>query len=219
MVRKRGIGEELAAMYDTLFEGFGPQGWWPGRTRFEVIVGAILTQNTAWTNVEKAIAGLKRKKLLNLSAMNSADVSVLAEVIRPAGYFNIKARRLKNFTAYLADNYGANLDRFFRKPDAELREELLGINGIGPETADSILLYAAKRPQFVVDAYTMRVFERHGLLSAGAGYDHVKGLFMENLAPDVGLFNEYHALIVRVGKDFCRPRSPRCEACPLGEFL
>ena len=207
----------LEDYYAALLASFGPQGWWPGRTRFEMMVGAILTQNTAWTNVEKAIARLRKEKLLTPDKMHAVEEGRLASLIRSAGYFNIKARRLKNITARLLESGG--LDRFLRKDAGELRVDLLSINGIGPETADSIMLYAAGKSEFVVDAYTKRIFLRHGLVEEKDGYEQVKALFMDNLAPDAGVFNEYHALIVRTGKDYCRTRSPLCGECPLKGFL
>lgn len=212
-------GRAPIAYYESLYAAFGPQGWWPGRTRFEIIAGAILTQNTAWTNVEKAIKNLKRARLLVPARMRGASNGELALLIKPAGYFNVKARRLKNFTNHLFDNYGGSLDRFLRKDPATLRGELLGINGIGPETADSIILYAAGLPEFVVDAYTKRIALRHGLANEKAGYEELKAYFMENLPPDRALFNEYHALLVKTGKDYCKTGVPRCGLCPLNGFL
>ncbi len=217
---KRGnLSSILTSYYSSLFSAFGPQGWWPGRTRFEVITGAILTQNTAWTNVEKAIRNLRERKVLCPERMRALPHNELAGLIRPAGYFNIKARRLRSFLDHLYFEHKGSLDKLLRQDSRKLRPELLSINGIGPETADSIILYAAGRPEFVVDAYTKRIFERHGLVGGGAGYEEVKALFMENLPPDARIFNEYHALIVRTGKDFCRPGEPRCDSCPLSRHL
>jgi len=215
----RETGERLTAFYDALFESFGPQGWWPGRTRFEVIVGAILTQNTSWSNVERAIGNLRAGRLLNPEKLHALDLKELSGLIRPAGYFNVKAGRLKNFLDFLFSKYGGSISRLFNKKGEGTRGELLAVVGIGPETADSILLYAGGRPEFVVDAYTRRVFSRHGLVGPVASYDEVKSLFMENLEPDSKVFNEYHALIVRVGKHYCKPREPMCSRCPLEEFL
>ncbi|MBI5888686.1 MAG: endonuclease III domain-containing protein [Deltaproteobacteria bacterium] len=209
----------ISAWYESLFGAFGPQGWWPGRTRFEVIVGAILTQNTAWINVEKAITRLKRARLLVPRRMHAVDVAELAEQIRPAGYFNVKAKRLKNFTAHLFEKHDGSLDRLLRGNTAGLRAGLLSVSGIGPETADSILLYAGGHPEFVVDAYTRRIAVRHGLAGEDAGYEELKSLFMENLREDARVFNEYHALIVKTGKDFCKTKKPLCESCPLKKFL
>lgn len=219
MTRRKGLSTVLTEYYSSLFSAFGPQGWWPGRTRFEVVTGAILTQNTAWTNVEKAIRNLRERRILNPERMRSLSHDELASLIRPAGYFNIKAKRLRSFLDHLHSEHKGSLDKLLKQDSQKLRAELLSINGIGPETADSIILYAAVLPEFVVDAYTRRIFERHGLLKGGAGYDDVKALFMENLPLDARLFNEYHALIVRTGKDFCRPREPRCASCPLSKHL
>jgi endonuclease III related protein len=204
----------LLPVYRRLYTAFGPQHWWPGRTRLEIIVGAILTQNTAWSNVEKAIARLRRARALNVRALHGAPLARLADWIRPAGYFRVKARRLRAFTAMLTARHGGDLRRLFRLPTAALRRELLAVNGIGPETADSILLYAAGRPVFVVDAYTRRFMMRHGWIGADAGYDDVARVFTERLPRSARLYNEYHALIVALGKNFCRPR-PRCGECPL----
>ncbi len=205
----------LKKNYQKLYTAFGPQQWWPGDTAFEVIVGAILTQNTAWINVEKAICNLKKAKLLNPKRLHDLSHAELAQYIRPAGYFNIKAKRLKHFLNYLFDNYGGRLDRMFRKRTDALRRELLSVNGIGPETADSILLYAGSHPVFVADAYTKRVFSRHQIIKEGADYHDIQKLFMDNLPHDIKMFNEYHALIVRVGKGFCRNSKPLCSRCPL----
>jgi endonuclease-3 related protein len=207
-------GNRLTEIYNLLFERFGPQHWWPGETQFEIIVGAILTQNTNWTNVEKAISNLKGADLLTPGKLYEIDTAKLAELIRPAGYFNIKAKRLKNFLAWFFKRYDGQLEKLENVPVAKLREELLSIKGVGPETADSILLYALNKPAFVVDAYTARAAVRHHLIDADADYNGLKELFQSNLAADVKLFNEYHALLVRVGKEFCRPTA-RCSVCPL----
>ena len=204
----------LQAVYSDLYRAWGPQHWWPGRTRFEVIVGAILTQNTAWANVEKAIRNLRVARALTPRALHEAELDTLAEWIRPAGYFNVKARRLRAFTDLLVDRFDGKLNRLFALETSLLRTTLLSVNGIGPETADSILLYAGQRPRFVIDAYTRRVLERHGWAAADATYDEVAALFMQALPRDVALYNEFHALFVRLGKDHCKPR-PQCAACPL----
>ncbi|HEY4715867.1 MAG TPA: endonuclease III domain-containing protein [bacterium] len=209
------LSTNLKKTYKKLFTAFGPQHWWPGDTPFEVIVGAILTQNTAWTNVEKAIHNLKKAKLLTPGKLHDLSQDEIAKYIRPAGYFNIKAKRLKHFLNYLFDNYGGNLKKMFKKRTDALRRELLSVNGIGPETADSILLYAGNHPVFVVDAYTKRIFSRHQVVKADAEYHDIQELFMKNLPHDVKMFNEYHALIVKAGKDFCRTRKPLCSRCPL----
>lgn len=233
----------LKKNYQKLFAAFGPQHWWPGDTPFEVIVGAILTQNTAWTNVEKAIRNLKKAKLLNPKKMHDLSQAELAKHIMPACYFNIKAKRLKCFLNYLFDNYGGSLNRMFKKRTDALRRELFEVNGIGPETADSILLYAGNHPVFVVDAYTKRIFSRHQFIKEDADYHDIQELFMKNLSHDINpvrslhnkkqsysirrllptkeasngvkMFNEYHALIVKIGKDFCRNKRPLCHRCPL----
>ena len=215
MVKDKQLSNTLKKTYEKLFAAFGPQHWWPGDTPFEIIVGAILTQNTAWTNVEKAIHNLKKAKLLTPGKLHDLSQDEIAKYIRPAGYFNIKAKRLKCFLNYLFDNYGGNLKKMFKKRTDALRRELLSVNGIGPETADSMLLYAGNHPVFVVDAYTKRIFFRHQVVKADAEYHDIQGIFMENLPHDVKMFNEYHALIVKAGKDFCRTRKPLCSRCPL----
>jgi endonuclease-3 related protein len=216
----------LGNVFRKLSRHFGPQDWWPGETPFEVMAGAILTQNTAWTNVEKAIANLKRHKRLRPNVMARTRVDLLARDIRPAGYFNVKAVRLKNFVRYFIAAYGGNIRRMKARPLGALRSELLAVNGIGPETADSILLYALDKPVFVIDAYTRRIFSRHRVAMNLRGpqwkslidrpYEEWQRLFTENLKPaSVRLYNEYHALIVALGKKYCRPKNPRCFACPL----
>jgi len=201
-------------IYQRLYDSFGPRGWWPGDSPFEVIVGAILTQNTSWENVEKAITRLKRDSLLHPERLYFIKESVLAEAIRPSGYYNIKARRLKKFMDFLFGEYEGDLSLMFYDDMETLRDKLLGINGIGPETADSILLYAGCKPVFVVDAYTRRVFSRHNFISANTSYHEIQDLFMKNLPKDVELYNEYHALIVHLGKNFCKKR-PNCTLCPI----
>ena len=205
---------ELMQVYRRLSRHYGDLHWWPGETPLEVSVGAILTQNTAWTNVEKAIKRLKESRSLSVRALSRLPHRHLARLIKAAGYFNIKARRLKNFISFLQNRYGGSLKRMFKKKTALLREELLSINGTGPETADSILLYAGQKPVFVIDAYTKRIFSRHGVMPYERSYDEFQNLFMKRLPPDAALYNQYHAMLVNVGKDFCRAR-PRCDACPL----
>ena len=204
----------LLEIYRKLFREFGPQRWWPGDTPFEIIVGAILTQNTAWGNVEKAIGNLKRRKLLTPKSLSRTPASTIARLIRPIGYYNIKTKRLKNFLDFLNRECGGSLKNMFKLDTQSLRVGLLGINGIGQETADSILLYAANRPVFVVDAYTKRIFARHGLAASDSAYEDLQGFFMSNLTADSRLYNEYHALIVITGKEFCR-KKPICRICPL----
>lgn len=208
----------LRAIYRDLYRAWGPQHWWPGRTRFEIIVGAILTQNTAWTNVEQAIRRLRDAGALEPTVLHRVDLRTLADWIRPAGYFNVKARRLRAFTDLLFDQFDGKLRRLFALDTARLREVLLSVNGIGPETADSILLYAGKRPRFVIDAYTRRVLVRHGWIGRRAGYEEMADLFMCALPEDVQLYNEFHALFVRLGKYHCKAR-PQCETCPLRNLL
>jgi endonuclease-3 related protein len=203
-------------IFQRLLDHYGPLRWWPAETPFEVCVGAILTQNTAWTNVEKAISALKAAGVLTPEGLRDVEPARLAELIRPAGYFNVKSQRLKDFMQWLDAGYGGSLERMFAGEWRPLRDELLAVRGIGPETCDSILLYAGHKPTFVVDAYTRRLFHRLGLLPEQVGYEATRALFMENLPPDVGLFNEYHALIVEQCKQFCRTR-PRCAGCPLAE--
>jgi endonuclease-3 related protein len=207
----------LREIFDRLLERFGPLNWWPAETPFEVCVGAILTQNTAWINVEKAIGALKQAGIMTAEALQRIDPGQLAGLVRPAGYFNVKSRRLKDFTAWLFLKHQGSLDCMFAGDWRELRTELLQARGIGPETADSILLYAGNKPSFVVDAYTRRLFLRLGLLAEGAGYDHIRDLFMSGLPEDVLLFNEYHALIVQQCKRFCRSKPLCSSGCPLGD--
>lgn len=202
-------------VYRKLYLRFGPQHWWPGDSPFEVIVGAILTQNTNWQNVSKAIANLKEARVLNPKKLYCLSEAKLAELIRPSGYYNIKAKRLKFFLDFLFKNYGGSLKRMFSRPLDNLRNEILGIKGVGPETADSILLYAGGFPIFVVDAYTKRIFSRYKLIAEDSDYVEVQGMFMQNLKKDVKLYNEYHALIVRLGKEICKKNNPKCEICPL----
>ena len=205
--------KDLLDIHDRLLEHFGPQQWWPAETEFEVIVGAILTQNANWKNVEKAIANLRENDLLSLEGIHSVNEEKLKGLIRPAGYYNSKARKLREFTNFLFENY-KDLDEFLALPQEELREQLLSVWGIGPETADSIVLYAAGKPSFVVDAYTKRIFSRMGLVEEGIEYDKLKYFFENNLPEDVGLYREFHALIVELGKNYCKTK-PLCGECPL----
>ncbi len=201
---------------------FGPQYWWPGRSRWEVMVGAILTQNTAWRNVELAIAELRRRHLLSRAAMLAAPVEELRAAIRSAGFYRQKARCLQTLAAWVQEHHGGSLTRLFRQPTAIVRKELLALPGIGPETADSILLYAGGHASFVVDAYTVRLLSRHGEAVAqgpGDGYAAIQSWFAAGLGQDVGRWQEMHALIVATGKEFCRKSVPRCTTCPLGPML
>ena len=209
-----GRGNHFLDIYNSLFKHFGPQDWWPGETPFEVIIGAILTQNTSWDNVEKAIVSLKASGKFTPEWLFKLPTDKLALLIKSSGYFNIKAKRLKNFLSFLFNDYEGNIDRMLKEDGHILRHKLLNVNGIGPETADSILLYAAEYPIFVVDAYTNRIFSRHGYIPADATYHQIQELFIGNLPKDTQLYNEYHALIVRVGKELCR-KTPRCNSCPI----
>jgi endonuclease-3 related protein len=204
----------LIKIYRTLYQTYGPRHWWPGETSFEVMVGAILTQNTSWRNVEKAIQKLKGKGVLNPEGIHHLKRSELARLIKSSGYYRIKTDRLKSFIDFLFEEYDGNIKKMGRERLGELREKLLGVKGIGPETADSILLYGLKKPIFVVDAYTRRILSRHGIISEKASYEEVQKLFMDYLPHDEKLFNEYHALFVYLGKTVCK-KIPRCELCPL----
>lgn len=233
--------------YLELVRHWGPQNWWPAQSRFEVIVGAFLTQNTAWGNVEKAIANLRSAHVLSVKGIRETGQSELEQLVRPSGYFRQKAQRLKNFVAFLDAAYGGSLDRMFAQPTEKLRAELLALNGVGPETADSILLYSGNHPVFVVDAYTRRILERHGVIDAKTGYEEIRALVEQEIGRAksgsltvarcgtnprhpvsrvsagqrgelVQHYNEFHALIVRTGVEYCR-KAPRCEGCPLRTFL
>jgi len=208
------IEKTLKRVYHRLLERYGPQHWWPAETQFEVIIGAILTQSTAWTNVEKALTNLKATRKLSPEALRKLSMAELAGLIRPCGYYNIKAQRLKAFVDFLGENCDDDLDRLFKNDTDALRKKLLGINGIGEETADSILLYAGGKPVFVIDAYTRRIIDRVGLTPATHNYDGYQTLFTANLPADTKMFNEYHALLVRHAKEVCR-KSPLCERCCL----
>jgi len=202
-------------VYDRLYAHYGPQNWWPGESNLEIMVGAVLTQNTNWTNVEKAIANLKDSDQLSFSCLYRMPIEEFAEYIRPAGYYNIKARRLKNLFQMIEDEYEGEITFLFADSLDESRENLLRVKGVGPETADAILLYAAKKPIFVIDTYTHRVFSRHGIVEEDTDYYSLQQEFMDSLPEDVPFFNEYHALIVAVAKEFCKKKKPRCSNCPL----
>jgi len=208
----------LIKIYRTLYQTYGPRHWWPGETSFEVMVGAILTQNTSWRNVEKAIQKLKGKGVLNPEGIHHLKRSELARLIKSSGYYRIKTDRLKSFIDFLFEEYDGNIKKMGRERLGELREKLLGVKGIGPETADSILLYGLKNPIFVVDAYTRRILSRHGIISEKASYEEIQKLFMDYLPRDEKLFNEYHALFVYLGKTVCK-KIPRCEICPLRDKI
>lgn len=206
--------ENLMDIYDRLYRHFGPQHWWPGQTPLEIMIGAVLTQNTNWKNVEKAIDNLKQAALLDAEKLDRLPADELARRIRPAGYFNIKAKRLKALIRWFGMEYRGDPQRIDQRPVDLLRQELLAVNGIGLETADSILLYAFGKPVFVVDTYTARILARHQLITPPVGYQEIQDLFESTLPRDAALFNEYHALLVCCGKQFCK-RKPICQGCPL----
>ena len=208
------LGGRLLDIYDRLFAAYGPQRWWPGDSPFEVIVGAILTQSAAWANVEQALSNLKAAGALSPEGLHRLSEPQIAALIRPSGYFNAKARKLKAFVDLLYDRFNGGLDRLLALPAQELRALLLATHGIGPETADSIILYAAGKPVFVIDAYTRRTFSRIGISPEADTYEGWRRLFMQALPAEARLFNEYHALIVRLGKEVCR-KEPRCGECML----
>jgi endonuclease-3 related protein len=209
----------LLDAYQRLLAAFGPQHWWPGDSPFEIMVGAVLVQNTSWKNVERAIANLRDIGLMSPQALYNLPFDELAELIRPAGYYQVKAKRLRHLLKFIIDQYDGSLDAMFATSLPSLREQLLSIHGIGPETADAILLYAGGQPTFVVDTYAHRVLARHGWIDYAAGYDEIKDHFETSLPCDTPLFNEFHALLVRVGKVHCRRTGPKCENCPLSPLL
>ncbi|HWR13278.1 MAG TPA: hypothetical protein VN577_00505 [Terriglobales bacterium] len=251
LVRLPEAQSRIREFYSALYKTWGRQHWWPAESAWEVIVGSFLTQNTAWTNVERAINNLRAADALSIEAMRALPLASLEQLIRPAGYFRQKASRLKTFIHHLDQHYAGSVDRLFSRPTNELRAELLSLNGIGPETADSILLYAGQHEVFVVDAYTRRILERHGILSAIAKYEDIRAAFEAAFPPGTGfdepalehhhkppgahhppsamseaprspraqIFNEFHGLIVGVGKNYCQSRRVSCEDCPLGRFL
>jgi endonuclease-3 related protein len=211
--RERG-GPSLALVYHRLLGRWGHAGWWPGESPLEVCLGAILTQNTAWANAEKALKELRDRRLLSFQALDRLSAARLAPLIRSSGTYRLKAQRVRAFVDFLSERYGGRVEAMAREPLSSLRRQLLGVPGIGPETADSILLYAVGKPTFVVDAYTRRIFGRLGVLEGHESYDHVQGLFHSELPRQAPLYNDYHAQIVRLGKDSCRS-VPRCGECPL----
>lgn len=241
------LGDEVVRYYTALLTRYGPQNWWPARGRIEVIIGAYLTQNTNWSNVEKALTNLRQARMLSLQALRQISLQRLQELIRPSGYYRQKARKLKTFVEFLDHSYSGSLARMFAQPTAKLRTELLALNGVGPETADSILLYAGGHPVFIVDAYTRRILERHGLITSRSPYEEIR-LWVEQAiqaagaesllvinpgsdprhavsrmsrarrSPKTQHYNELHALIVRIGNLHCRT-SPGCAGCPLQKYL
>lgn len=218
---KRVVDEQppLDEYFNSLFTALGPQHWWPGEAPFEVILGAILTQNTSWKNVEQAISNLREADLLSVEGIRKANLRRLERLVRPSGYFRQKARKLKAFCSFLKTEYGGSLERMFATPTNVLREQLLGVFGIGPETADSILLYAGGHGIFVVDAYTKRMLQRHGWTSENPKYGDVQWIFERQFPGNAKLFNEFHALIVQAGKRWCAASNPKCDECPLGRYL
>jgi len=210
--------EAFRVIFDLLLARFGPQRWWPADNSFEVLVGAVLTQNTSWQNVKRAIDALRNHGCLGFAALESLSVEDLAALIRPCGYHGVKARRLKNLLAMLRREYHGDVSAIARDTLPAARRKLLAVSGVGPETADAILLYAAGHPVFVVDAYTHRVFSRHFLVPEESDYDEIQNAFMAALPTDAALFNEYHALIVELGKNYCKKRRPLCAGCPLKDL-
>ncbi len=211
--------ETLMEYFKAMLGALGPSGWWPAKTPFEVMVGAVLTQNTSWSGVRKAMDNLEGQEVLDPQKLLALPEARLEELIRPAGYFRLKAKRLRNLLVWLDSACGFDIAALARRDASSLREELLTVSGIGPETADSILLYALGQPSFVSDAYTKRILSRHGLVPEDAHYDELREFFMDVLEPDAALFNEFHALLVRVGHHYCKPKGPQCGVCPLGSFL
>lgn len=212
------IRKALMSIYDRMYDHFGPRGWWPGETLFEICVGAILTQSVSWKNVTKAITNLRNVGLLNLNSMYHCSLEDLERCIIPTLYFRMKAKKLKAFVNHVIENYNGDLKSMLSQEISYLRQELLGMYGIGPETADSILLYAAEKPIFVVDAYTRRIFSRIGFWDEDITYSEMQKFFMNHLSRDFSFFNEYHALIVGVGNKFCSNKKPRCDECPVMEL-
>jgi endonuclease-3 related protein len=202
-------------LYQRLRDRYGPSGWWPGETRLEIAVGAVLTQNTAWSNVEKAIALLKEHSMLDVRRIHSAPADTLAALIRPSGYYNLKSVRLKNLMQVIMELCAGDVEAFFNRDLQDLRSVLLAVNGIGKETADSICCYAADKAIFVVDAYTRRILSRHGMVEEQADYEAIRHLFESGLPRDPAVYKDLHAYLVSVGKDFCLKSRPRCESCPL----
>jgi len=206
---------KIIKIYTTLYKSFGAQHWWPGETPFEIMIGAILTQNTNWKNVEKAISNIKNEGLLDPFKLNSISKKELEILIMPSGFYRLKAERLKNFLEYFIKDFNGSVEKMKKLNRDELRDYLLSIKGIGKETADSIILYALNKAIFVVDAYTQRILSRHNLIKLGEDYDVIQSIFHKTLPENVKLFNEYHALLVKIGKEFCFRKFPLCDKCPL----
>ena len=210
---------KILQVYQHLSQVLGPQRWWPGETPFEIIVGAVLTQNTNWQNVVRAIDKLRAADLLEPHALYNVPPEELEELIQSAGYFRVKAQRLRNVLRFIIERYDGSLDKMFRTALPELRAELLAISGIGPETADSILLYAGNLPTFVVDAYTHRILARHGWMDFDADYHQIQEYLLASLPQDAQLYNEFHAQFVYLGKHYCKKTGPKCRECPLFKML
>ncbi|MCD6533082.1 MAG: endonuclease III domain-containing protein [Deltaproteobacteria bacterium] len=208
---------DLTEVYKSLLAAFGPQNWWPAKGPEEMIIGALLTQNTTWENVEKALINLRLDHRLSFSAISTTPLSALQKLIKPSGYFRQKSERLKALADAIIEAGGLN--QLKEKTTPDLRTWFLALKGVGPETADSILLYAFKRPSFVIDAYTLRIGKRHQWLPATANYDKAQSYFTNQLQADPAIFNEFHALLVQIGKNFCRPQNPVCKNCPLLNYL
>ncbi|KOY65403.1 endonuclease III domain-containing protein [Clostridium sporogenes] len=208
----------LMEFYFPLLDNFGDQHWWPAETQFEVIVGAVLAQFTSWRNAAKAVNNLKEENLMDISELHKATLDQVKDLIHPAGYYNRKAQIIKNVLNYIVDNFDGNLEKMFKLEDNELRKGLLTIKGVGKETADSILLYSGNKNIFVVDAYTRRIFSRTGHIKGTEEYDQIQKLFVSNIPCDVKLYNQYHALIVKLGSDVCLKRNPRCGECPINNL-
>lgn len=207
--------KKINIIFKILYNYFGPQYWWPGETPFEIALGAILTQHTNWSNVKKAIYNLKKHNLLNPFELNKLSETTLSDLIKPSGYYRIKAKRLKSFISFLINEYNGEISKMKNEDTLVLRKKLLSVYGIGKETADSILLYAIEKPIFVIDSYTKRILMRHNVLIGNNTYDDYQILFHKSLKEDIKLFNEYHALLVKVGKNYCKTNKPLCNKCPL----
>lgn len=205
---------KIRKIFDLLFERFGEQHWWPGDTEFEIIIGAILTQGTNWNNVEKAINNIKEEGLLDINKFKDLKIQDVKRLIKPSGFYNVKGERLKNFIDEFKNKF-KDIDDMKKLGKNELREWLLSIKGIGKETADSIILYALRKPVFVVDVYTRRILNRHNIIKGNEEYDEIRKIFEDNLPNDERIFNEYHALLVKIGKEFCLKKNPKCKECPL----
>ncbi len=210
--------ETLTRIYDLLYAHYEDTGWWPAETDEEIVIGAILTQNTNWKNVEKALANLRNLGSADFNTIRKLDTHALAMAVKPSGYFNQKSDRLKIFVSYVDTHYSGLLKELFKLPLSDLRRNLLSIKGIGPETADDIILYAAEKPVFVIDAYTKIIISRHLLCQPDVKYDEIQILFHNAVKPDVEIYQNYHAMLVRLAKDYCTKKNPACETCPLNSL-